>query len=541
MFVPFQPKTTNPVKPAIYILSLASLVMLTVVFILSRALPVQAQIPGGFFGVDGFITSTTAPATLNFPTTPYATPCDPGTFPGCLGSTTNQTYGSAPDGNLVLDGVVVGGVTYEPARDLLPPQGLADRLVFRRAGAGLPERALLFFQYETAAGAPTNVLELTPERALSLEEAMLSRIINRGIDNVFNNATPGAQETRNNIQRVDYLVLGAVPPFNGLDLTTLDRATTGFLVLERGGNDPFQIAAITAVDAAGNPTAYGPLIEVPASAWGSSGATPIVSAVLRLDDLVAPIDPATAVFNPSHLVPAQSIQGIVFPINSLVDDSVGVIFGYSLFAGDVPVGANLVDFASFPTTTNGTTQGGLDLVAGGFGLVRQVAQPVSDFSLVKRITNLIGPATLPDFTQVLGTTPAENQLRTAGLGQGLITVTDPTVDSDNVVEYTIYLSNVAAGDATGVIICDQIPAATTFVPDSFGTGQGIQAIASSNPPGPVVNYTNADDGDPGTFFPPGTPLPAACGPDQGNGAVVVNVGTVGGDQVGLIRFRTEVN
>jgi len=200
-----------------------------------------------------------------------------------------------------------------------------------------------------------------------------------------------------------------------------------------------------------------------------------------------------------------------------------------------------VDFASFPTTTNGTTQGGLDLVAGGFGLVRQVAQPVSDFSLVKRITNLIGPATLPDFTQVLGTTPAEEQLRTAGVGQGLITVTDPTVDSGNVVEYTIYLSNVAAGDATGVIICDQIPAPTTFVPDSFGTGQGIQAIASSNPPGPVVNYTNADDGDPGTFFPPGTPLPPVCGTDQGNGAVVVNVGTVGGDQVGLIRFRTEVN
>jgi hypothetical protein len=91
------------------------------------------------------------------------------------------------------------------------------------------------------------------------------------------------------------------------------------------------------------------------------------------------------------------------------------------------------------------------------------------------------------------------------------------------------------------VVCDQIPAGTTFNPDGYGPGLGIEAIASSSPPGPAVTYTSAADGDPGTFFPPGAALPAVCGANQNNGAVVVTVGPVNANQVGLIRFQTTVN
>jgi hypothetical protein len=115
------------------------------------------------------------------------------------------------------------------------------------------------------------------------------------------------------------------------------------------------------------------------------------------------------------------VQGIFFPINSLVTapDNANPIFGYSLFAVDVNgSGAQLVNFNDttiFPTTTTGDNAvGGLDLIAGGFGLIRRTGA----FSLVKRVTDLLGPANLPDFSQVLGTGSAIDLLRNNNLGQG---------------------------------------------------------------------------------------------------------------------------
>ncbi|MBD2110436.1 MULTISPECIES: DUF11 domain-containing protein [Cyanophyceae] len=513
-------------------------VALALATVLGGAAPAFAQLAPPV-GVDQLIFTEQLATPSPFPDTPYTTPCDPNSFNGCDDpqAVTDLTFGA--ENNVVLNAVIAAGTRFEPATDLLPPVGLAQQIVFRRnVDADLPNRQLLFFEQTTVT---PDALTLAPGQVAGIEEAMLSNIINRGIDNVFNNVPEVApeqngQETANNIERIDYIITAP-----GILVPVADQGNVGFLILERGGNDAFKIAAITALDGNGAPAAYGPLINISTANWGASNDVQVASAVMRWDDLN---DSTPPLFRPSHVVGAQPVRGIFFPINSLVTapDNANPIFGYSLFAVDVNgSGAQLVNFFDttvFPTNTTGANAvGGLDLIAGGFGLIRRTG----GFSLVKRVTDLLGPATLPDFSQVLGAGRDIDLLRNNNLGQGQITIADPPVQTGNGIEYTIYLTNTDTIGVTGVVVCDQIPAGTTFNPDGYGPGLGIEAIASSSPPGPAVTYTSADDGDPGTFFPPGAALPAVCGANQNNGAVVVTVGPVNANQVGLIRFQTTVN
>ncbi|MBD2233426.1 hypothetical protein [Phormidium tenue] len=520
--------------------------------LLGGAHPALAQLVAPV-GIDSLITTPQLPANSNSYTgAPYASPCDATVtdgFPGCGAGTINISFGTGSD--RILTAVEIAGTRFEPADDFSVPPVVPDQVVFRRAGPPLgnggAERQLLF--YERVPNAPPTVppnipLNLGPSEVVespgieTIATAMLNPAINRGIDNVFNNTQdgPGDQDTRNNIERIDYII-GSGAAINTASVSPSD---VGFLVLERGGNDAFSIAAITQLDGAGNPIAYGPLVQVPGGTWGGDGVNATFStAVLRRDE-PAPVAPA---LRPTHIVGSQSIRGIFFPINSLLLNPTGTVttFGFSLFAADITPaieGTNgLVNFAGFPLDTDGTSEGGLDLVAGGFGLIRRVG----GFSLVKRISNLDGPSPLPDFSQVIGTESGINLLRNNSLGQGLITISDPPVVKDNGIEYSIYLANSSNTEVTNLLVCDQIPAGTTFDPNAYGTGLGIRAIASSSPAGPEVDYTNAAGDDPGTFFAPGTVLPDICGPDQNNGAVVVDVGTINANQVGLVRFRTKVN
>jgi uncharacterized repeat protein (TIGR01451 family) len=529
--------------------------LMVMVFVLTWAYPAQAQV-----AVDALITTDATPVPSPTNTLPFANPCDDNTvapigsgFPGCPGGTVDTTFGTGV--NRVLTEVDVSGSRFERATNLSVPPVVPDQVVFRRNGttAGLASRQLLFYEQIANAGAnPNNPLNIGPEfipetlGVATIETAMLSPVVNRGIDNVFNNITvePNGQDTRNNIERIDYIIgNGAL-----VDPNTVSLDDVGFLILERGGNDFFRIAATTGYDpGTGLPTAYGDLVQVNAADWGGNTniGVNIRSAVLRKDQVAGPPDTTTA-FLPTHAVAAQNVRGVFIPLSNLLPATTTpvTIFGFSLFANDVTPASNLLDFATFPTNTTGlSAAGGLDLVAGGFGLVRRTTPtvPTGNVSLLKRITNLFGPTPLPNFAQVVGDGAGLTLLQTNGLGQGLATITDPTVTEGNGIEYTVYFANNSANTAANVTVCDQIPATTTFSPDSFGPGSGIEAIASSSPAGPTITYTNADDGDAGRFIAPGAALPDFCGVNQGNGAVVVNVGDVAASQVGLIRFRTTVN
>ncbi|TVQ09203.1 MAG: DUF11 domain-containing protein [Leptolyngbya sp. DLM2.Bin27] len=477
---------------------------------------------------------------LSSETVLFADPCDNlNTLPGCTGQQATLNYAGQNRRLITFETAVQ---TYE--RVVIP----GETVVFQRQGATLangfmvPNRDVLFFE----GGPPENAnqpINLEPSQVLNTQtvaQVLLSPFINRGIDNVFANVPQLplpqagdlipviAQDTLNDVRRIDYILPG------GIAVPVAERNNQGFVVFERGGNDNFAIAAIIGFDA--NGPIYGSLGTLGPGNWGNTN--------LQFQTTVQRREPQqTGSFRPSHVVAEanQPISGIFFPISSLIPDTQATVFGYSLFSGEVNAANNLTDFANLPLADASNPSGGLDLVAGGFGLFR-VAQPQpSNFALLKRITNLFGPTPLPDFTQVVGDGAALNLLQANGLGQGLDVITDPQVQPGNGIEYTVYFANSGQGTAPNVVLCDQIPAGLTFDPNGYGPGIGIQAIAASSPPGPVVNYTNAADGDPGTFVAPGAALPPFCGVNQGNGAVVVNGGDVAASQVGLIRFRTTVN
>lgn len=313
----------------------------------------------------------------------------PCTYPVVPGGAITMNFGAGTDRS--LDTIVVGGQTFFPDTTNTP-NGLANRVEFRRnttitypspnppgsvAGPATTDgRSLLFYEFNGAnpvgntANIPTGLVD-------SLEAGMRSRFVNRGVDNIFNNATfnmfnPGRtnlEDTRNNIERVDYIINA------GLNIPVASRGDFGFLVLDRGGNDNFGVAAITElngpVDANGLPTpsAYGTLQPVvPGDFAGSAVATNIATIVTRDDDLS---DADSRLVRPSHAVNLQNVQGRFFSIADLDVGAATTIFGYSIFPADVGPGDNLVNFLNFPTTTTGASaQGGLDLIAGGLVLSR---------------------------------------------------------------------------------------------------------------------------------------------------------------------------
>jgi uncharacterized repeat protein (TIGR01451 family) len=98
------------------------------------------------------------------------------------------------------------------------------------------------------------------------------------------------------------------------------------------------------------------------------------------------------------------------------------------------------------------------------------------------------------------------------------------------IEYTIYFLSAGGKPITNANICDGIPPHTTFVPDAYGPGTGIQLAIGST----ISTLTNVPDSDRGDFFnvgatvpdryPNGTTTNLNCATPTGTeGAVVVNL------------------
>ncbi|QKD82284.1 cadherin-like domain-containing protein [Thermoleptolyngbya sichuanensis A183] len=268
-------------------------------------------------------------------------------------STANEPYTyNFPVGtnnNLVISGFTAASSTYNLVQ-------LIDQLKLRRIpnpGVSNAEGRQVFWYEIQNLNSSSNVLNLRPSRINTMEEALLGNVINRGVDNVFANQ---GDNNINNIERIDFIASGGLTAPTAANLNDI-----GFLLLERGGNDPLTIAAITAVDASGNPTAYGPLQVVPTSAWGASSFN-LSTAVLN--DMGAGGDPRF-----SSNIAAQNIGGVFLSYSALGIGAGQTFFGYSVFPNDVGTDlVNLTDAALNSSSASG--QGGLDLVAGGGIFVR---------------------------------------------------------------------------------------------------------------------------------------------------------------------------
>jgi hypothetical protein len=195
-----------------------------------------------------------------------------------------------------------------------------------------------------------------------------------GSDNTFAN---GITNTTGNIERLDFTWNSPITVNNSFAFAVFDRGAVGV-------HDSFAIAAVTAVDAFGNPTAYGTLLRVNPG-WGGA-ANPIGDFDYRFfryangNNLTATTDSAT--------VNTQGIGGIVITAADLGLALGQNIYGYSLMAVDVTASnsAELLDWTNatfYPTTTDGNTGGGgIDLAAINGIAFAAVPEPVPTSALV---------------------------------------------------------------------------------------------------------------------------------------------------------------
>ncbi len=252
----------------------------------------------------------------------------------------NFLGGAAP-----VTSIIAGGQTY----NIVAP---ADTVTIRKnqSNTRSPDYNPIWYQGSVTG----NTINLKGTRQNSLSDALKQNDVYVGVDNLFSNRQGG---NGNNVrsERLDVVFS------NGITAA----ANKVFGVFERGktsgpnSHDPFKIAAITSIDANGNPTSYGNVIAVDRG-WGTASVlgSSISSIILRNSKGNSNLT------SPSAIIP-QPIGGVLIPTDDLAGEGV-TIFGYSLFAYDVTgTGNQLLDWTNktyFPTDTK-HSNGGLDMLS----------------------------------------------------------------------------------------------------------------------------------------------------------------------------------
>ncbi len=199
------------------------------------------------------------------------------------------------------------------------------------------------------ANGTATTFNMFPEYQNEMELFFDGRVYNKGTDNFFDNTSPNS----NNIERLDWIFASG--------FSNSQPTKVGFAVFERGnagGHDPFCIAAITAVDGLGNPTAYSnTIVRVAATSYGDPGPN-VTYRILKAQNPADLIDAGTG---------TQNRGGVIISLANLGIAANQTVYGYSLFANDLPGGATGIDLLTvtnatfFPTNTAGL--GGIDLIA----------------------------------------------------------------------------------------------------------------------------------------------------------------------------------
>jgi uncharacterized repeat protein (TIGR01451 family) len=263
------------------------------------------------------------------------------------GTVYNIRFNEGVSNQMFLGEVTVGGRTFDGI-------ALAGQIHIARTTNATIKGEHHIVLYEQASYSGTNIF-LKSKYAATMEESLRSPLINHGADNVFSDQGDG-NGNNNNIQRIDYLFPDGLPVHSHIE-------QRGFLVMDRGGNDRFKIAAITALDGNGKPSAFGPPVSVLETQWGASG--------ISLDTIVMrgyTEDGDSQ--HPSADVSPQPLSGVFLNWQTLGLQTNDLFYGYALAANDTTTNGAywaLVDNPTyFPTNTSPeSTFGGLDLISGG--------------------------------------------------------------------------------------------------------------------------------------------------------------------------------
>ena len=263
------------------------------------------------------------------------------------GTVYNIRFNEGVSNQMLLAEVTVGGRTFDGI-------SLAGRINIARTTNATIKGKHHIVLYEQSSYSGTNIF-LKSSYAATMEESLRSPLINHGADNVFSDQGDG-NGNNNNIQRIDYLFPDGLPVHSHIE-------QRGFLVMDRGGNDRFKIAAVTALDGNGKPSAFGPPVSVLETQWGASGVS-LDTIVMR--GFTEDGDPQ----HPSADVSPQPLSGVFLNWQTLGLKTNDLFYGYALAANDTTTNGaywTLVDNATyFPTNTSPeSTFGGLDLISGG--------------------------------------------------------------------------------------------------------------------------------------------------------------------------------
>ncbi|NET51443.1 MAG: hypothetical protein F6K09_22805 [Merismopedia sp. SIO2A8] len=181
----------------------------------------------------------------------------------------------------------------------------------------------------------------------SEEDILSGPIINRGSDATFDNDLATTE-------RIDFIYGQSMKV-----TSTGDLGESGFAIFERGGNDSFKIAAITALDSNGNPADYGNLIEVQDNQWGDTGFD--VNTYFMSQN----VDAGDATLRPDDHFGSQDVTGVFVSFDDLGVAADQTIYGYSIFdTNTTGSGTELVDWTDrnhFPDATASS----LDLTPSG--------------------------------------------------------------------------------------------------------------------------------------------------------------------------------
>ena len=321
-----------------------------------------------------------------------------------------KRYGTGT--NIKLNGFRVGSKDYSIFQ-------LVDQIKFQRRNNNNVSGVKHIYFLETG-----DDNSIKSSAIFTMQEAVRSDFINGGTDNVFANSEG---VNLNNIERVDFIIN------SGLIVEEEYVNDAGFLLLERGGNDPFKIAAITSIDANGNPDGFGDLIDVLKTTWGESDINIKTSVFQNQADWNAPRLTAS--------LGNQKINGIFVSIASLGIEAEETVYGYAVFPGDITSSNDLVGLSDFPgNTSSDSGKGGLDLISSGGLFSPGDTPPTSVFKSASAVDDDI---TTDEDTSVNG------NVLTNDIGDSLVVTTTGQKTLDSGASLTINSDGTFTYDPSG--------------------------------------------------------------------------------------------
>ena len=301
------------------------------------------------------------------------------------------------------------------------------------------------------------------EEAPTMELAMNDDYITSGGLDVFMNVRNGV-EGANNIERVDFVVPAGINlPANGALLSEI-----GTVANEKHGNNTYQIAMITSVNAFNEPASYGLLRTIQGNVdYGNMGRPKNGSGTdmrnIYIRNGTSPVGGGGN--GPLELDGSDTnFIGLSFVSFASMGATAGqTVYGYSLFPNDVTDANDLVGLTNVPLTTSG------DIYGGTFAIFSSTAAEAQTSE---------GSAILE--------------------GEKTVEVYDPNltgvynIPGDEVI-YTISVSNTGSGpaDSNSIFLVDSMPSEITFYNgDIDDTGpETTPVIFNDNGSGLSFNYS----------------------------------------------------